>query len=119
MEDTGKVLLASLDVDLTPSQCGIPILCPGKQAKFRDLKFLPSSLVDLDIKEDLTDLISRANKIFHATELPLIPFWLPFRIYERFMNNFRSIRLAQLEALLEDFNTRKCKHQFRVHTNAK
>jgi len=79
----GNVVLTTFYLDLSSSQCGYPICCPGDQPHFQPVPFLPENIQTLNIESDVKQVMGEIDGIFHNTGMPMFPcilhhFCLPF-----------------------------------------
>ena len=66
-EQLQEQVLAAYDVDMTVSQCGYPICCPGDQPKIKEPEFPLEIVARLGIKDELAKMFSGIETAFHDT----------------------------------------------------
>ena len=118
------VVVESYRLDLTMSQCGYPLCCPGDQPKFVPNPFPSQAAQAADVQ--LGTFFSESEEIFHETGMPMFPcmlhhFCLPFRYKQRGSNLSKSTlnviyspicammycankRKSRLEELIKEWN---------------
>lgn len=111
MANPEDLLLATFQLDMSASQCGYPLCCPGKQPKFVDVEFFPTSIRDMGLEQDLREFMEETEEIYHDTGMPMFPctlhhFCLPFSPICALLYCM-SKRKSKLEDIVKEFNKEK------------